>query len=52
VLAAGDPRQHPAGVLGVAGLAQQLAVDHHHRVRRQHDLTRMGSRGGLLAGEA
>ena len=51
-LAARIQAEHAAGVGGVPGLAQQLAVDHHHRVRRQHQLSRRGLGRRLLAGEA
>ena len=52
VLAAGDPGEHAAGVFRVPGLAEELAVEDHHRVRRQHQLARMGLRRRLLVGEA
>ena len=52
MLAAGDPAEHLACVGGVARLAEELAVDHHHRVRRQHDLARVASRRRLFPGEA
>jgi hypothetical protein len=51
VLAAGDPAEHVAGVLGVPRLAEQLAVDHHDRVRRQDQLAGVGLRRRLLPGE-